>query len=183
MEYTFSCKNKMKNKKIYFISIIIFSLLVVSTLLIIKYKENSLLLNNEFSTDLYTINLPNNITIESNNKIINLFISGKKVGYVATYENCQFCNSISSIVSNYLGMHANIHGNIKETNYDSYKKSKVYIDYELSASQQIKGELPVTKELHYFYTTNNNLFIDLQLNTEYISEKNAENISNSLNIK
>jgi hypothetical protein len=43
--------------------------------------------------------------------------------------------------------------------------------------------LPDPDQLHYFYTNSENMFIDLFLNTEFISEEKADSIANSLILK
>jgi hypothetical protein len=82
-----------------------------------------------------------------------------------------------------MGMHATVNRDIIENDYGSFKMSKVFIDYELSAAQQIKGELPVTNELHYFFTSNNEFFIDLYLDINIIGEETADKIAKTLIMK
>lgn len=150
-------------------------------------SDNAINSNNKFisySTDYYTINLPSNISSKNKGKYETmLYINNKMVGNIDVNPNCSYCTTTSSIIANWMGMHAYAKTDIIEQDFGNYKMAKVLIAFELSAAQQISGISPEPDQLHYFYTDSNNWFIDLFINNEIISEENADMITNSFIVK
>ena len=104
------------------------------------------------------------------------------MGSIGINPDCNYRSTISSVIANWIGMSAYAKGDIIEQDHASHKKAKVYIAFEQSAAQQIKGATPEPDQLHYFITKNK-LLIDLSINKDYVDEKNADIIAESLIIK
>lgn len=138
-----------------------------------------------YSTEYYTINSPSNISAKSrDNYETLLYMNDTIVGTITVNPNCEYCSTTSSIISNWMGMHAYAKDDhIIEEDFDTYKMAKVLIAFELSAAQEVSGETAEPDQLHYFYTNPNNLFIDLFIDNTIISEEDADLIADSFILK
>ena len=95
--------------------------------------------------------------------------------------NSDYSLALSSIVVNWIGQSAYIKNDVEEKNFDSYKRYQALISFEQSAAQEEKGE-SVPDQLHYFYVKDK-LLLDLCLDLNYIDEKSALLIANTIKLK
>ena len=98
-----------------------------------------------------------------------VYVAGEQVGHITVYSECEYCDSINSIVSNIYGMHAflkeqRVPKNIQGLSYC------VVIGYNASAGQQIRDEQAAVDELHYIYKKNNTM-IDFCIYSSYVSDE------------
>lgn len=177
----------MKRKLIYTILGIIILLIIIPIIYFVFLKDKTIdsgnrspLYNNEY----YTAELPDKITAQNkDDHETALYIDNKKAGSITVNPDCSYCSNTSSILSNYIGMHAYAKGKIIEKDNGTYKMAKVMVGFEQSAAQQIKGESKEPDQLHYFFTNSNNLMIDLYIDTELINEETADSIAASFKLK
>lgn len=164
-----------KNKRVIFITaIIIICIVIISSVVYTKIsysnKGNSGGLN---LTDGWTMG-------KSVNGTYFLVYQDNKIASVTEEKEFAYGSSSHTIVSNWLGTHADIaeESVIKEIN-DGGKIYKVLVHIEPSAAQEIAGE-SMTEELHYFYVTSDNEFLDVILLDEQYMTELEELLKNSL---
>lgn len=140
--------------------------------------------NSEITKEFYSMALPDGITIkysENNDYRDGIYMDDQEVGCVQINQDCGFDLSISSIVANYLGMHAYIKDDVEKKDFGTYQRYKILTGFEASAAQQEKGEL-TSDELHYFFIKDD-LLLDLYVDLNYLDEKNVEFIANAVELK
>lgn len=145
-----------------------------------KDEKNMNKVNNKY----YTINIPNNWIANNNSQYeTDYYINGKKVASITVIDDCSFCSTTSSIITNWLGMHARTKGNTKEKKRIGYRITKVNITYEQSAAEQIENKSSLPDELHYFFINNENTFIDFVVYNKELIKVSTDKIAESLTFK
>ncbi len=90
-----------------------------------------------------------------------------------------FAQNIDSIVANWLGMHAYI---ISQSPIEIVASDRVFektvIGFNQSAAEEITGSEPWPNEIHYFYVSENNSFMDIDLRDESYTEDIEKIIKN-----
>lgn len=132
-----------------------------------------------YSGDYYSIMLPQGWAIDSKGNEASLILSEEKIATITVEEDFEYGQSIESIVANWIGMRASI---LSEDSIETTDKETVFhktiVRWEQSAAEEISGESPYPDEIHYFYISEDNLFIDIFLrNEEYVED--IENIIKS----
>ena len=155
-------------------------LLIIAILITFLIKNNY---SDIFDYKFYTIELPQDWSIKKVDKYnASLYLKNNNVGSITCNPKCTFNLSITSIISNWIGMHAFMRGNVFEHKLEHYKYEKAYISFEQSAAEQIAGEAQAPSQLHYFFTKDD-LLVDLYINRDYVDNITADNIANSIIIK
>ena len=166
--------------------IIIFIILLVAMVFGLYFKNNSNDEKNMNNVDntYYTINIPNNWIAKNISQYeTDYFINGKKVASITVINDCSFCSTTSSIITNWLGMHARAKGEIKEKKRKGYRLAKLNITYEQSAAEQIENKSSLPDELHYFFINNENTFIDFVVYNKELIKLSTDKIAESLTYK
>ena len=133
-------------------------------------------LSNLYSGDYYSIMLPQGWAIDSEGNEASLIFSEKIIATITVEEDFEYGQSIESIVANWIGMRSSIlYEDAIETTNKETVFHKTIVGWEQSAAEAISGESPYLDEIHYFYISEDNLFIDIFLrNEEYVED--IENI-------
>lgn len=168
--------------KKFIISMIIIgsALLCIFSYVLKKESDNK---NKTYESEYYSLELPSNWYAKNTNESrMTLYKDNQIVGYILSGVTGDYNLTPKSIVANWIGMHAYIiddYLDIKKENYNYYK---IYIGFEQSAAQQLKGETAEPYQLHYFYVKDN-MLVDMFIDTGLIGNDEADTISNSLKIK
>lgn len=171
-----------KKSNNFFIAFIL--IFIISVLLKSKTVFNSSNESVSYQKKDYTVDIPAFWKVSEMNDYITTFYSNDKmIGSIEVNPECDYCATTSSIIENFFGMHGYVKGDIIEKNKDDYKIIKVLIGYEKSAAENIMSGTEYPDELHYLYTNENNKLIDLFLDSSQLSEKEMDEISNSLVLK
>jgi len=155
---------KNKKKTIYFITPIVFVCLLI--LLMVFYKEIK-------STEKDIVNrlpLSDGWKLEENGVYV-LSYHNSKVAFITDTSEFAYGENSQMIVSNWIGMHASLTEEINILkNAQGDRIDKVLITIEPSAAKQMAGA-EIVQELHYFYVTSDNYFMDIVLiDNTYVSE-------------
>lgn len=133
---------------------------------------------NIYENSYYSISLPKDWEVRDQTDFsAKLVHSGQDAAIIEVADSFQYGGSTEEIVDNYIGMRANIISE-DEVKTDTKIWSKVTVNIEESAAQEIKGEVN-PDEIHYFYLSEKNLFIDV-----YVLDENSipdiENVIGSI---
>ena len=168
-------------KKIIICGIVLMVFFTIFTVCVLQYKKENV---ESYDNPYYSITLPKNLSInEINETEAAIFLKKDKVGSISFNPRCNYCATLESIVTNWFGMHAYIKESSKEQKLGNYNRVKVKIAYEQSPSEVEKKVPPMEDEIHYIYTDNVNLLIDLSLDTKVLSEEEIKLIVEALKIK
>ncbi len=176
----------MKKNKIIVLTLITIILLMIIGISIYTIKNTKQTSKNvettTYKTDFYSVNIPNTWKATEVDKYqVNFDVNGTTIATIIAEPEFSFDKSTSSIISNWIGMHAYAKDDSIDTDLGTYTMKKVYVAFELSAAQQEQGATPDKDELHYFYTSNKgSLFVDLNISTDNVTEEEADMIANSL---
>lgn len=158
-------KNKNKKKTIFFVS---FAILIFFVILLIVFT-------NRFSKSeediIDRLRLKDGWELEEDQNKTFLLYQKERVASISRARNFAYGDSSHMIVVNWIGMHAFIEEEtrIAET-VEGDRIDKVLINIEPSAAEEIKGAKMV-QELHYFYVTSDNSFMDIiLLDNDYMLE-------------
>ena len=136
-------------------------------------------LSNLYSCDYYSIMLPQGWAIDSESNEASLVFSEEIIATITVEEDFEYGQNIESIVSNWIGMRTSI---LSEDSIETTNKETVFhktvVGWEQSAAEEISGESIYPNEIHYFYISKDNLFIDIFLRNEEYDE-DVENIVKS----
>lgn len=151
--------------------------------------ENSNIYKTEYNGISYSIEMPDNWTYKEiqDGLLVNFEMDGKTVATIEVNPEYEYSTSTSSILEVWLGMHAREKEKSVDTDFGIYTRKKLWVEWEPSAAQEIEGE-SFKDELHYFYFTNKNnaddtcFFVDLYILTDYVTEKEADKIADSMQI-
>jgi hypothetical protein len=137
-----------------------------------------------YENQYYSIDIPVEWSIAEENDYEVIFRENDvDVATIIVEPEYDFSKTTSSIISNWLGMHAYIEDEWNDVDFSTYTMKKVKIGYELSAAQEIEGEFSSEDELHYFYISKEGtLFIDLFMESSGISENESDVVANSLEL-
>lgn len=137
-----------------------------------------------YENQYYSIDIPVEWSIAEENDYEVIFRENDvDVATIIVEPEYEFSKTTSSIISNWLGMHAYIEDEWNDVDFSTYTMKKVKIGYELSAAQEIEGEFSSEDELHYFYISKEGtLFIDLFMESSGISENESDVVANSLEL-
>lgn len=154
-------------------------------LIILFYKSTTknipnVLLNNYF----FKINVPEGWTLSSSNDdIFNKLIYNKEtIASIEVFPECEFNESIESIVTNLYGVHVKNFEKLYTKKINSLELSKVTISFEQSAAESYNNIPPATDQLHYFYV-HNNMLIDFYVLSDSVDQNIIDNIAESLRLK
>lgn len=147
----------------------------------VTYEET---VSSEPESEYYSIVLPNGYSIKHSDEVKYedyLYKGKERVATIDINPNSDYSLALSSIVTNWIGESAYIKNDVEEKNFDSYKRYQALISFEKSAAQEENGE-SLPDQLHYFYVKDN-LLLDLSLDLNYIDEKSAMLIANTIKLK
>jgi hypothetical protein len=168
-------KMRMIHITVIFLTFIIIGLIIIKNMSI-RIQSNDTL--RAYKNEYYDINIPDNWSYSSPINNSGLIILKIEKSYVANIEvnmPWEYGMTISSILSNWMGMHAYIEGDITEKELNGYKMIKAYVAYEQPPSD-VDVE-PV--KLHYFFLKDKEI-INLTLDPKFTTEELADKIAESL---
>lgn len=110
------------------------------------------------------------------------FKDGKMAMLIEVNEECGYCYTTDSIITNMFGLHGEA-VEIEEDTVGEYTKIKAEIAYVASAAEQEKSIMEQPNELHYIFTDNERFVLDVYVNTEVLSEEDIDELIGSLIIK
>lgn len=176
-------KRRGMKRKYFFI--IIFLVIIFLGFFYINNVNNQIDKNlNKIATKYYSIMMPKSWVSKNISEFETwYFINDTKVASITVNLDCTYCSSTSSIITNWLGLHAYSIGEISEKKMKDYKLARVSVGYEQSAAEQIKNESGIPNELHYFLTNNNNTFIDFAIYKNELIKENLDKIAEPIAIK
>ena len=134
----------------------------------------------EYQNEYYSISLKSDWTIEEvNNVHTNIYDGNDFRVSIDVNDDCNYCGTTKSIITNLFGLHGK---SISESEQmvGKYKLIKTEIEYEQSAAQEQESEKN-ENELHYIYTDNEKILIDLNFGTK-AGEKEIDTLIDSFKI-
>lgn len=175
-----------RTKKLYGIVLSVCMVIVaIAVIMGVYWRSNnreSLYSDNNYSGNYYSVELPQGWSIEGEGIEVNVFFSEERIATIVVEERFKYGQTTESMVANWIGMKAFI---ISENPVETLNKEVVFnktiIGFEQSAAAEINGESPWPDETHYFYISEDKLFIDIFLQNEEYAE-DVENIVKSFRI-
>lgn len=175
-----------RTKKLYGIALSVCVVVVAIVVIMVVYlrsnNRESLYSGNNYSGNYYSVELPQGWSIEGEGIAVNVVFSEETIATIMVEERFKYGQDTELIVSSWIGMHAFI---ISENPVKTLNKEVVFnktiIGFEQSAAAEINGESPWPDETHYFYISEDRLFIDIFLRDEDYAE-DVEKIIESFRI-
>ena len=160
--------NKIGRSKILPAVSAVFIVLLIAILFVIKNNlvqsnadQKNVNQKNLYSNEHYSLILPENYTVKEEGMNTAVVFDNKKIAAVEAAEDFQYGDNIEKIVANWIGMHAGIESEEILLTEQEDEFHKVIVNVELSAAEQINGEDSNKDEVHYFYLSEDKLFIDI----------------------
>ncbi len=155
--------NKICRSKILPAVLAAFVVLLIVILFVIKYNldQSNTDKKNLYSNEYYSFTVPENYTVKEEGMNTFVVFDNKKIAAVEAAEDFQYGDNIEKIVVNWIGMHAGIESEEILLTEQEDEFHKVIVNVELSAAEQINGEGSNKDEVHYFYLSEDKLFIDI----------------------
>lgn len=174
--------NKGYQKKILLVALVIVVILIIGLIVLLSQLPDK---SNLYSNEYYSLTLPENCTVqESEYSECDVYImsGNEEIAMITAAEHFEYGDSVESIVANWLGMRTSVKSDSSFFTNKNDEFRKVIVATELSAAQQIKGEESNPDEVHYFYLSEDNLFIDIMVYDDaYISQ--LENAIKTFTVK
>lgn len=149
--------NKIGQGKILFAVLTVVIVLIAILLAITNSSDKS----NSYSNKYYSLILPENCTVQEDGMNHFIVSNNKKIATIQVEEDFQYGDNIEKIVANWIGMHTSIKSEEPLLTEQGDEFHKVIVKVELSAAEAINGEDSKTDEVHYFYLSEDKLFIDI----------------------
>ena len=168
---------KTNNKIIIITGVLIIAAVILCTCFFLEGNKTV-----KCETDIYSVSVPARWDIKIPSDDCKIFMTGSdKAASIEIFRDCSYCTSAESIVANAFGMHSSL-ANVEETVLGEWTRYKMVIDNELSPAEQEKGGTEAPSELHYIYTNKENMFVDIYINQQLLSDKQIQKIIDSFEI-
>ncbi len=174
--------NKGYQKKMLLVVLAIVVILIIGLIALLSQSSDK---KNLYSNECYSLVLPENCTAQESeySKCDVYIMSGnEKIAMITVAKHFEYGDSVERIVANWIGMRTSVKSD--ESFYTNKKDEfrKVIVATELSAADEIKGVEPYPDEVHYFYLSEEDLFIDIMVYDDaYISQ--LENAIKTFTVK
>ncbi len=158
--------NKSYQQKI-ILAILTTVIIFTSVIILLKNASGK---SNLYSNEYYSLSLPQNCDIQEDEFNTSILYNNKKIATITVEEDFQYGGNAERIVANWIGMHASVNSDSAFFTYKNDEFHKVSVKSGLSAAQEINKEKPEADEIHYFYLSKKNLFVDIMVyDDEYIT--------------
>ena len=134
-------------------------------------------------TDLYSVAISKEWSVEEPYEDCKNFVmDDNRVAGIEVFRDCSYCESAESIGTNIFGEHGFVK-TMEETVVNDWTRYKMIVDYELTAAEEMQGTTKVPSQLHYIYTNKKDIFIDVYVNEQLLSENEIQKFINSFEVK
>lgn len=158
---------KMKRNCLY-IALLLIAVIIISAII---WRMNSGNQTVAFKSQYFSLSLPQDWAYQDNGYSVSLYCQDKKIAIISMEEDFEYRDSVEKIVANWIGMRTSIQSSTLFMTDHGYEFYKVIVETELSAAQEIAEEEQEPDEIHYFYVSEENLFIDVYvLDDAYLVE-------------
>ena len=146
----------------------------------VSYLGNSV---RKCETDIYSVEVSKKWSVEKPYEDCkNFMVDGNRVVGIEIFRDCSYCTNVEGIVANVFGEHG-YSEMLEETVVNGWSRYKMIVDYELTAAQAVEGATMEPSQLHYIYTNKKDIFIDVYINEQLVSEAEIQNFINSFKVK
>lgn len=158
---------KKENRKYLYIAVLLAVIIIGIIIWRVNSGNQAVVYENQF----FSLSLPQDWEYQDNGYTVSLYDQDEKIATISIEEGFEYGDSVERIVANWIGMRTDVLSSesfVTDQNYEFYK---VTVGTELSAAQEMAGEEQEPDEIHYFYVSEEKLFIDVYvLDDTYVSE-------------
>lgn len=158
-------------------------------MVIITESQYETLFETDEENEWYSEDLPDKYSLKYANKkqrFANIYKKEKLIAKVQVNPGCTYQLTASSIVSNFMGRHAYIKGDVETKEGttkegESYQRFKILVGFKPSAAEEIRGE-STKEQQHYFYVKGDWL-VDLMITDDEMGVDEMELLADCIEIK
>ncbi len=103
--------------------------------------------------------------------ITNVSADGERIGSITVYPQSEYGYSSSSIVANIYGMHAYLKAESRPGKDIPGLAYCIWVSYEATVVEQIKGDPAEPDELHYIYVYDDGTIIDFGVEQQFVNSE------------